>query len=85
MALTITPLTAHTGIEATGLDFAQPIDPADQTVLRDAIACKPAVLAETDDYVAMASEFRSLANLPGIEQATIWEPKPAVVYSWSLQ
>src|SRR5436190_5384335 len=54
-------------------------------VLRDAIACKPAVLAETDDYVAMASEFRSLANLPGIEQATIWEPKPAVVYSWSLQ
>jgi glutamate synthase domain-containing protein 1 len=54
-------------------------------VLRDAIACKPAVLAETDDYVAMASEFRSLANLPGIEQAAIWEPKPAVVYTWSLQ
>jgi amidophosphoribosyltransferase len=54
-------------------------------VLRDEIACKPAVLAETDDWVAMASEFRSLANLPGVEKATIWEPKPAVVYTWSLQ
>ncbi len=53
-------------------------------VLRDAIACKPAVLAETDDWVAMASEFRSLANLPGVETATIWEPAPAVVYTWSL-
>jgi methylamine---glutamate N-methyltransferase subunit A len=54
-------------------------------VLRDGIACKPAVLAETEDWVAMASEFRSLANLPGVEKATIWEPKPAVVYTWSLQ
>ena len=52
-------------------------------VLRDPIACKPAVLAETDDYVAMASEYRSLANLPGIESARLWEPEPAVVYHWS--
>jgi methylamine---glutamate N-methyltransferase subunit A len=52
-------------------------------VLRDPIACKPAVLAETDDYVAMASEYRSLANLPGIESARLWEPEPAVVYNWS--
>ena len=52
-------------------------------VLRDPIACKPAVLGETDDYVAMASEYRSLANLPGIEDARIWEPEPAVVYNWS--
>jgi methylamine---glutamate N-methyltransferase subunit A len=51
-------------------------------VLRDPIACKPAVLAETDDYVAMASEFRSLATLPGIENARIWEPEPAVIYNW---
>ena len=36
-------------------------------------------------FFAMASEFRSLANLPGVETATIWEPKPAVVYTWSLQ
>ncbi len=53
-------------------------------VLRDGIACKPAVLAETEDWVAMASEFRSLAYLPGIETAKIWEPAPATVYTWSL-
>ena len=54
-------------------------------VLRDAIACKPAVLAETDDWVAMASEYRSLAHLPGVAHAAIWEPEPAVMYAWSLQ
>lgn len=52
-------------------------------VLRDPIACKPAVMAETADYVAMASEYRSLAGLPGIERARLWEPEPATVYSWS--
>lgn len=52
-------------------------------VLRDAFACKPAVLAETDDWVAMASEFRSLADLPGVDEATIWEPEPSIVYTWS--
>jgi methylamine---glutamate N-methyltransferase subunit A len=51
-------------------------------VLRDPIACKPAVLAETDDYVAFASEYRALARLPGIDGAQVWEPEPAVVYSW---
>ena len=54
-------------------------------VLRDGIACKPAVLAETDDWVAMASEYRSLAHLPGVEEARIWEPEPSVVYTWSVQ
>jgi len=53
-------------------------------VVRDGIGCKPAVLAETDDWVAMASEFRSLAYLPKIEKAKIWEPVPARVYTWSL-
>ncbi len=52
-------------------------------VLRDAIACKPAVLAETDDWVAMASEYRSIAGLPGAEEATVWEPAPETVYHWS--
>lgn len=52
-------------------------------VLRDPIACKPAVMAETPDYVAMASEYRSLTSLPGIEKAKLWEPEPATVYSWS--
>ncbi len=51
-------------------------------VLRDPIACKPAVLAETDDYVAFASEYRAFVDLPGIENARVWEPEPAVVYSW---
>ena len=51
-------------------------------VLRDPIACKPAVLAETDQYVAFGSEYRALANLPGIEDARIWEPEPATVYFW---
>jgi glutamate synthase domain-containing protein 1 len=51
-------------------------------VLRDPIACKPAVMAETDDYVAIGSEYRSLAELPGIDDARLWEPEPAVVYTW---
>ncbi len=51
-------------------------------VLRDPIACKPAVMAETDDWVAMASEYRAIAVLPGAEQATVWEPEPGHVYSW---
>ncbi|MFT3660285.1 MAG: glutamine amidotransferase [Gordonia sp. (in: high G+C Gram-positive bacteria)] len=52
-------------------------------VVRDAIACKPAVIAETDDWVAMASEFRALAHLPGVSSARIWEPEPEVVYAWT--
>jgi glutamate synthase domain-containing protein 1 len=52
-------------------------------VVRDAIACKPAVIAETDDWVAMASEYRALAGLPGVENAKIWEPEPEVVYAWT--
>jgi glutamate synthase domain-containing protein 1 len=51
-------------------------------VLRDPIACKPAVMAETDDWVAMASEYRAIAVLPGAQEATVWEPEPAKVYSW---
>jgi glutamate synthase domain-containing protein 1 len=51
-------------------------------VLRDPIACKPAVMAETDEWVAMASEYRAIAVLPGAEDARVWEPEPAVVYSW---
>ena len=51
-------------------------------VLRDPIACKPAVLAETDEWVAMASEWRAIAVLPGAADARMWEPEPAVVYAW---
>jgi len=51
-------------------------------VLRDGIACKPAIMAETDRYVAFGSEYRALASLPGIETARVWEPEPATVYFW---
>ncbi|WP_454816430.1 class II glutamine amidotransferase [Labrys neptuniae] len=51
-------------------------------VVRDPVACKPAVLAETDQYVAFGSEYRALVNLPGIEDAKVWEPEPATVYFW---
>ncbi|MEL6961429.1 MAG: amidophosphoribosyltransferase [Pseudomonadota bacterium] len=54
-------------------------------VLRDPIACKPAILAETEDWVAMASEFRALASLPGVGEAKVWEPEPATVYSWGRE
>jgi methylamine---glutamate N-methyltransferase subunit A len=53
-------------------------------VVRDPIACKPAIIAETDDWIAMASEYRALAGLPGIEDARIFEPSPGVVYTWQL-
>ncbi len=52
-------------------------------VLRDPVACKPAVMAETDQWVGFGSEFRALAALPGIDHARIWEPEPATVYAWS--
>ena len=52
-------------------------------VVRDPIACKPAVMAETDQYVAFGSEYRALVDLPGIEAARVWEPEPATVYFWS--
>ena len=51
-------------------------------VVRDPIACKPAVMAETDDYVAFGSEYRALVGLPGIDQARVFEPEPARVYAW---
>ena len=52
-------------------------------VVRDPIACKPAVMAETDQYVAFGSEYRALVDLPGIADARVWEPEPATVYFWS--
>jgi amidophosphoribosyltransferase len=52
-------------------------------VVRDAFACKPAVIAETDDYIAMASEYRALAELPGIEEAYVFEPMPEDIHLWS--
>ena len=51
-------------------------------VVRDPIACKHAVIAETDDYVAMATEYRAIAHLPGADDAKIWEPEPSKIYTW---
>lgn len=51
-------------------------------VVRDPIACKPAVIAETDRYVAMASEYRAMAHLPGIADAHLYEPEPGRIYHW---
>jgi amidophosphoribosyltransferase len=53
-------------------------------LVRDPFACKPAIVAETDDYVAIASEFRSLAHLPGVHKARLFEPQPRTIYSWKL-
>ena len=53
-------------------------------ILRDPIACKPAVVAETDDWVAMSSEYRAIAQLPDVNHSEIFEPEPSRVYSWSL-
>jgi methylamine---glutamate N-methyltransferase subunit A len=53
------------------------------SVVRDAFACKPAVVAETRTYVAVASEYRALAELPGIESAQVFEPEPEEVYTWT--
>ena len=52
-------------------------------VVRDAFACKPLVVAESPDYVAVASEYCALAGLPGIEQADVFEPMPEEVHSWT--
>ncbi|MEL6278438.1 MAG: glutamine amidotransferase family protein [Pseudomonadota bacterium] len=52
-------------------------------VVRDPIACKPAVIAETDEWVAMSSEFRAIDKLPGVAHAEIWEPQPGRIYTWS--
>ena len=51
-------------------------------LVRDAFSCKPAIVAETDDYVAISSEFRSLAKLPGVKNAHLFEPKPEQIYIW---
>jgi glutamate synthase domain-containing protein 1 len=64
--------------------FTMVITTADEmSVVRDAFACKPAVVAETAGYIAVASEYRALAELPGIAAAEVFEPQPEEVYTWS--
>jgi len=58
-----------------GLEFA---------VVRDAFACKPLVVAETAEYIATASEYQALAELPGIENARVFEPGPEEISTWTV-
>jgi len=72
------------GFEALDGFFTFLIGTADGLALvRDPFACKPAIVAETEDYVAISSEFRSLAHLPGVSQAKLFEPQPRTIYHWS--
>lgn len=64
----------YTLLVATESEFA---------VVRDAFACKPAVIAETDGYVAMTSEYHALATLPDIEKAHVFEPMPREIHVWT--
>jgi glutamate synthase domain-containing protein 1 len=57
--------------------------PEKLALIRDPFACKPAVVAENDGYVAIASEFRSLAHLPDIKNAKVFEPAPEEMYVWN--
>ncbi|OLP20376.1 amidophosphoribosyltransferase [Leptolyngbya sp. 'hensonii'] len=73
------------GFEALDGFYTFLIGTADKLALvRDAFACKPAIVAETADYVAIASEFRSLAHLPDVKQARIYEPAPEEIYLWTV-
>lgn len=56
----------------------------EMTLVRDAFSCKPAVVAETGEYVAIASEYRSLAHLPGVAEANLFEPQPEEIYRWQV-
>jgi len=72
------------GFEALDGFFTFLIGTADGLALvRDPFACKPAIVAETEDYVAISSEFRSLAHLPGVSRAKLFEPQPRTIYHWS--
>ncbi len=82
--------TLQTALEACLVDldgfYTFAVGTADGfAVLRDPIACKPAVMAENDEWVAMASEYRAIAVLPGAEAADVWEPEPGRVYSWERE
>lgn len=63
----------YTLLVATDTEFA---------VVRDPIACKPLVVAETEDYVAVASEYIGMTSLPGIDDADVFEPEPEEVHAW---
>ncbi len=80
----LTTALTHLGDYFDGFYTLVVTTPASLAIVRDPIACKPAIIAETDDWVAMASEYRALAGLPGIDDAHVFEPSPGIVYTWEL-
>jgi glutamate synthase domain-containing protein 1 len=63
----------YTLLVTTGREFA---------VVRDSFACKPLVVAETAEYVAVTSEYIAMTSLPGIESARVFEPTPGEIHVW---
>lgn len=51
-------------------------------VVRDSFACKPLVVAETEHYVAVTSEYIAMTTLPDIGSATVYEPMPGEIHVW---
>src|SRR6266513_2936379 len=63
MTLTITPLTPHTGVEVTGLDFIQPIDPENCALLHRAFAAHHVLVMRDQHFTP--DQFKTAAQLFG--------------------
>lgn len=75
----------HKGFEVLDGFYTLLMGTKDELALvRDPFACKPAIVAEHDDYVAIASEYRSLAHLPDVKNAKLFEPMPEELYIWKV-
>jgi amidophosphoribosyltransferase len=49
------------------------------SILRDPLGGKSLLIAETADWIALASQFSALSVLPNMAHAHVWEPKPGDV------
>ena len=52
-------------------------------LVRDPFACKPAIVAETDDYVAIVLGVPLAGASARRAHAKLFEPQPRTIYSWS--
>ena len=62
-AFTITPLTAHTGAEVSGLDFRKPIEPQDRDTLNRAFVNRHVLVIREQHFTP--DQFKSAAELFG--------------------
>ena len=62
-AFTITPLTAHTGAEVSGLDFRKPIEPQDRDTLSRAFVNRHVLVIREQHFTP--DQFKSAAELFG--------------------